>query len=294
TLFHLIGGAHNDALMVGLLVAGLALAKEGRPIIGIVLCTLAAAIKAPAELAVIYIGWEWLGIRLPWRERIRPVVTAAMISGAIMAFISWATGLGWGWLGALSTPGTVVTMLSPTTLVGTIMGKIGNLFGLGASQHLMLSISRGLGLLVAFGACIVLLAMAEKLGSIRALGLSLLLVVMLGPVVQPWYLSWGLLLAAPVATGKLRKTVVVLSVAVCFLGLPGAKQLLAFLGHANVASVATAVGILLLVMTTPLKGWVRRLISLRVAATGAVAGAVASANGSAALATVPVQPGTEG
>ena len=34
TIFHLIGGAHNDALMLGLLVAGLTLAKEKRPIVG--------------------------------------------------------------------------------------------------------------------------------------------------------------------------------------------------------------------------------------------------------------------
>ena len=31
TIFHLIGGAHNDALMLGLLVAGVTLAKEKRP-----------------------------------------------------------------------------------------------------------------------------------------------------------------------------------------------------------------------------------------------------------------------
>ena len=50
TLLHLIGGAHNDALMLGLLVAGLTAAKEKRPIVGIVLCALATAIKAPGGL----------------------------------------------------------------------------------------------------------------------------------------------------------------------------------------------------------------------------------------------------
>ena len=50
TLLHLVGGAHNDALMLGLLVAGLTAAKEKRPIVGILLCALATAIKAPAAL----------------------------------------------------------------------------------------------------------------------------------------------------------------------------------------------------------------------------------------------------
>ena len=61
TLLHLIGGAHNDALMLGLLVAGLTAAKEKRPIVGILLCALATAIKAPAALGILYIGWSWLG-----------------------------------------------------------------------------------------------------------------------------------------------------------------------------------------------------------------------------------------
>ena len=28
---------------------------------GVVLCALAAAIKVPAALGIVYIGWEWLG-----------------------------------------------------------------------------------------------------------------------------------------------------------------------------------------------------------------------------------------
>ena len=61
TLLHGVGGAHNDVLMAGLLVAGLALAKRNRPVLGIVLCALAASVKVPAALGIIYIGWDWVG-----------------------------------------------------------------------------------------------------------------------------------------------------------------------------------------------------------------------------------------
>ena len=37
TIFHLIGGAHNDALMLGLLVCGLTLAKDRRPVLAVLL-----------------------------------------------------------------------------------------------------------------------------------------------------------------------------------------------------------------------------------------------------------------
>jgi alpha-1,6-mannosyltransferase len=53
-----VGGAHNDALMVGLLVAGLAVAKRFGPVPGIVLCALAAGVKAPAILGVLFLGWN--------------------------------------------------------------------------------------------------------------------------------------------------------------------------------------------------------------------------------------------
>ncbi len=64
-ILHLIGGAHNDALMLGLLLAGITLAKEKRPVLGVILCALATAIKAPAAIGIIYIGWGWLGPSAP-------------------------------------------------------------------------------------------------------------------------------------------------------------------------------------------------------------------------------------
>ena len=61
TLLALIGGAHNDAIMVGLLLAGITAAKYRHPVVGIVLCTLAAAIKVPAAIGIVYVAWDWAG-----------------------------------------------------------------------------------------------------------------------------------------------------------------------------------------------------------------------------------------
>src|SRR5258708_14747284 len=56
-LFHFIGGGHNDALMIGLIVAGLAVATTGarRPMFGVVLCMVAATIKVPAVIPAAFI-----------------------------------------------------------------------------------------------------------------------------------------------------------------------------------------------------------------------------------------------
>lgn len=52
-LLHLVGGAHNDAVMIGLLCAGLAAALGGRHLTGTALITLAALVKAPAALGLL-------------------------------------------------------------------------------------------------------------------------------------------------------------------------------------------------------------------------------------------------
>ena len=46
--------------------------------------------------------------------------------------------------------------------------------------------------------------------------------VLLGPVVQPWYLTWGIILVAPVVTGRWLYAVLGLSIVAPFIGLTGA------------------------------------------------------------------------
>ena len=252
TILHLIGGAHNDALMLGLLVCGIAMARRGRPVAGIVLCALAAAVKVPAAIGIVYIGWEWMGAGIPLRARVRPLVTAGLISGLVMGGLSLITGLGWSWVLNLGAPGTVRSWVAPATGAGIVLTDAAHLVGLGVSLHTMLSVTRALGLCGALGAGLWLLWRSERIGSLQALGLTLLLVVALGPVVQPWYLSWGLVLLAPVATGRLRSLIIGLSVASAFIGLPGGSRLFSLLLGADPLQIAVALLVCLGILTVPL------------------------------------------
>jgi len=252
TTLHLVGGAHNDALMLGFLLAGIAVAKRGRPVAGIVLCSLAAAVKVPAALGILYIAWDWTGIGLPLRARIRPVVTAGLIATAIMGGLSLVTGLGWSWVLNLATPGTVRSWVAPSTGVGIFLTDVAHLVGIGVPLHTMLSVTRFIGLSAAAIAGVWLLLNSDRVGSLRAMGLTMLLVVALGPVVQPWYLSWGLILLAPVAAGKMRSLIIGLSISSVFLGLPGGRQLVSDLLHANPLTVAFALLVCLGILTVPL------------------------------------------
>jgi alpha-1,6-mannosyltransferase len=251
----LVGAAHNDAIMIGLLLAGITAAKTKHPVWGVVLCTLAAAIKAPAGLGILYVAWDWMGVGLTWRQRVRPLVTAGLLALGILAALSLISGLGWGWVANLETPGTVRSWLAPATGIGMLLSGIAHAVGLGVSSSAVLSVTRVIGLLSAGAAAIYLLLNSERIGALRALGLSLLLFVVLGPVVQPWYLTWGILLLAPVAGRYLRSLMIALSVASPFIGLPGGRTLLDQLIHANPLSVALALIVLLGVLVAPLGRW---------------------------------------
>ena len=254
-LLTLIGAAHNDALMLGLLVAGVTAAKYRHPAWGIVLCSLAAAVKVPAEIGVVYIGWSWLGRSVPWRERVRPLAKAGALSGAIVIGLSLASGLGLGWVGNLATPGTVRSWLAPATGIGMVLTGALHAVGIGASMASILTVTRVLGLMAASAISLYLLIRSDRVGWLKAIGVSLLLFVVLGPVVQPWYLTWGVVLLAPVATGRLRTVLVALSVLSPFIGLPGGRTLLDELIHYNPIAVAAALLVLLGVLLAPIGRW---------------------------------------
>ena len=254
-LLTLIGGAHNDAIMAGLLVAGLTAARYKHPVAGVLLCALAAAIKVPAALGILYLGWEWLGAGLPVRQRIRPVVTAGLLASAVMAFFSVVSGLGWGWVANLETPGAVRSWLAPATGVGLALSGLAHTVGIGVSLAGVLSFTRVVGLAAAAGLAAYLLWHSDRIGGMRALGLSMLLFVLLGPVVQPWYLTWGIILLAPIAVGRLRVVLVVFSAVVPFIGLTGGRTLISELLRADPAAVVASVAVLVTLLVMPLGRW---------------------------------------
>lgn len=71
-LIHLMGGVHNEMLMVGLMAAGIALTFGGRPVAGVTLITVAIAVKATAGIALPFLVWVWAG-QLRDRRGYRPV-----------------------------------------------------------------------------------------------------------------------------------------------------------------------------------------------------------------------------
>jgi hypothetical protein len=95
----------------------------------------------------------------------------------------------------------------------------------------------------------------EVIGTLTALGVTALAFVLLGPVVQPWYLTWGVVLLAAVVSGRLRALVLGLSIVAPFIGLTGGASLLKQLLATNPLTMVLAVFVLWGLVMLPLGTW---------------------------------------
>ncbi len=222
-ILHLVADAHNDALMLGLMMAGLALALERRPAAGAALVTLAALVKAPAGLALVFLMPIWAA-QMSGRARwLRAALAAGGIGIGTVVVTTTVAGTGYGWIAALDTPTLAHTWTSITTDVGHWTGLAASAWGI-ATPDQVLAAWRLAGLAAAGVICLILLRRHRR-DPVVGLGLGLAAVLALGPVVHPWYLIWAIIpLAAAARSERTRTKVVVASVAMVCLALPGGVQ----------------------------------------------------------------------
>lgn len=194
-----IGGAHNDALMMGLVVTALWITcMAGWTWIPAALVVgLAAAVKQPAFMVAAAIPL----VRHPmptWHPRHvvptlgRMIASLALAVGSFSA-VSWASGLGFGWYHAVDVPGMVLTV-SPFTLLGMGVRMILGLLGAHQAAAGVITIAQGIGVVVGVMA---LVFMAVKLLPTRPLAflaLGYLVVALCAPALHSWYVLWGALL----------------------------------------------------------------------------------------------------
>ncbi|MFK4227799.1 polyprenol phosphomannose-dependent alpha 1,6 mannosyltransferase MptB [Streptomyces sp. NPDC019890] len=218
-LLHLVGGAHNDAIMLGLLGAGLVAALGRWPILAAVLVTLAALVKAPAALGLVAVALLWgrqLGGRTP---RLRAGLAVVGIAAATTAVTTAVAGTGYGWIGALDTPVSPQNW-SITSSLGRMTGALLTSAGSGLAQfaapawHLAGLAATALTVLIAW-------RRHHRLRPVYALGLSLIAVAVLGPAIRPWYVLWGLFLIAAAGPDRpVRRAVAAASAVLALAVLP--------------------------------------------------------------------------
>jgi hypothetical protein len=253
-LLHVVGGVHNDALMAALLLTGLLLASghrrdpsapAWRVAAAVVAVTLAALVKAPAALALVYFAPRWAArIRSRYRLPLGILYTAG-VSIATVALVSITTGLGLGWVTALSTPTVVHNGLSVSTDVGDVLAALSHLLALPVAADTWVTGIRVLGLVLAVAVCGAVWLRRNRLGTPAAVGLALGALVLLGPVVHPWYLLWALVpLAAGSRDPRVLRWAMILSAGLSLVILPHGLSLTL----RGIAEAVAGLGIALVVL----------------------------------------------
>ncbi|POX43823.1 polyprenol phosphomannose-dependent alpha 1,6 mannosyltransferase MptB [Streptomyces sp. Ru72] len=244
-LLHLVAGAHNDAIMLGLLGMGLlgtvwsSLSSSRRPartlaapakrpssaatgafvrhagrthrtpfplplgnsqspaargrlhVLGVVLVTLAALVKAPAALGLLAVIALRRHVGL-----LRATVTTTVTALATTAAATAVAGTGYGWIAALKTPVSPHNW-SPTSVLGRVTGRL--LEGLGSDLAPLAEPAWHAVGVAATAITVLVIWVKLRPSPVYALGLSLAVVAVLGPAVRPWYALWGLFLIAAAA-----------------------------------------------------------------------------------------------
>lgn len=213
-LLHMIGGSHNDALMMGLLALGMAAFGAHRRVLSVVMVIIAAAVKLPAAVALAFIGWNWRAAPgTGFWSRVTSTGVVGAVAVSVLVAQTLAVGIGTGWITALSDTGTVTTTFSMSTKLGFLAHDIAGLVGFEVGEDTMIAASRLVGLAVAAGICAWLLWRSPQIGVTRSVGMALVVTVLLGPVVWPWYLPAGLALLAASGLGRFTPSYVVLTLA---------------------------------------------------------------------------------
>jgi hypothetical protein len=204
-----------------------------------VLITVAALVKVPALAALGFLPMLHPG----WRLRVRSTMLVTAVAVVTGATVTWWTGLGWGWVHTLGTGSARLSIFSPVTGLGVLVDHALRWMGIVSTPGEVTRWVFALSFAVAGLVALTLLLRAHHLGALRALGLAMVAIVALAPVVQPWYLLWGLVLLAAVGGERVLLALGALSVVLCLTLLPNGRSLVRppFYGVPLLAAVGFAV-----------------------------------------------------
>jgi alpha-1,6-mannosyltransferase len=278
-IMHLVAGIHNEAPMLGLMLTGTEFALRGidsaRPLMprpwpglrthrpdwaplgmllaGAILIALSSQIKLPSLLAL---GFVAMALARRWGGNLRAFFLAgglmAGLALAVMAVVGWASRLGFGWIYTLGTANVVRSWMSPPTLIALGTGQVGILLGLGDHTTAILSLTRGIGVLIiaVMVGWLLIAVLRGRLHPVGGLGVALGGTVLLFPVVQPWYLLWAIIpLAAWATRPSFRMAVIIVTIVVGVFGPTANGDRFALFQIVD-ATVASTVIVALLIAAT--------------------------------------------
>lgn len=236
TILHLVGGIHNESLLLGFMLVGVEVGLQGISLIDDhpsrawtliiasgALITCAGMVKVTGFMALGFVGMALARAWGGWSGIVKAVVVQVVLLVGTALLVAWITGIGFGWVTGQGGAATIRSWLSMSTNIGVVFGFLGMLLGLGDHTEAMLLLTRGIGILIA-GLFMLRMLLGTYRGSIHpvgGLGVATFVLVLLFPVVHPWYMLWAIVpLAAWANRTFFRGAVVIYSAFFSFIVLP--------------------------------------------------------------------------
>lgn len=187
-LLNMVGGVHNDGLMIGGVLIGFLLVARKRFLAGVLVAAAAIAIKPIVVLVLPFLGLAMLPATATNAQKLRAWLFTGSVALIVMALLGWASGLWFGWIAAMAGAGSAAFPYAPVGLLGMFVGWIGSLAGgdLELIAGVVFTAFRLASLAIVFWLAIRRPAGPPLLYAGYALGTA----VVLAPIIQPWYLLW--------------------------------------------------------------------------------------------------------
>lgn len=264
---YMIAGAHNDTLMLGLLLTGLYFVNPDWPeatrrrriIWGFFLLAGSIAVKPLTVLVLPFAGMLLIwrpGVRISYRARAATWLKSVVVVGGVLTILGAVTGLWFGWISAMMTSGSAAFPFAPFGLLGLGIGWVfDTLLGTGIDPVAQTFYS--LGTLTIAAVTTWLALKPRPYAPVVSAGIALTTAVVVAPVFQPWYILWVLPLFAIAGVWRnWSSTVLYLLVAVLILvGVVdqlAVSQWIPLLTVRIITATVGLIGLIVLVFVDPL------------------------------------------
>ncbi|MCX7542467.1 alpha-(1-_6)-mannopyranosyltransferase A [Corynebacterium sp. P5848] len=196
TVLHLVGGMHNESVMVALVSLGILLALDGRFTAAIALVAVSVAFKATGIIALPFLAWM---MHRHLREKGLPLgsVGAFIAAGfwsvvttlAVVSVCTWLSGAGWGWIAELSGNSKVINPLAIPSLVAGILTPLLEMTGAEVSYNAVLALMRQIGMVGMLVGLVIAwwVFRGDDRRNIMGIAAAYTVVVTLNAVTLPWY-----------------------------------------------------------------------------------------------------------
>ena len=211
-LVHVVAGAHNEALVVLVTMAGVLVFLRARPATGTALAAAAAGLKASAGLVV-----PFLALGSPRRRRLRALIAAAGVAAglATLAYVAFGDGA----LDALGLLSSNQERTSRFSIPYKTAEALGALLP-GERLDYRAAVRAAFALAFAAAAASLLVRTWRGADPIAMAGWATLAILLASAWLVPWYVLWVLPLAALAASRRLLVASVALSAWMLPIAIP--------------------------------------------------------------------------